>query len=439
VWGITDETHEIVGTSFSFHIKGKGNEDLEPWLRRQLDPEVFFEFDILQHQGKTLVVLTIAAASHQPVRFNGEAYVRSKSYVKNLKGLADHERRLWQAFDRKPFELGIARDRVSADDVRHLLDVDSYFELIQRPFPSSEPELLDALLEEKLIFRAPGSGFRVSNLGAILFARKLDAFPTVARKAPRVIIYAGKDKSTPAREQGGTLGYASGFRGLMSYLTERMPAREVFDEGVRRLIPVLPEKAVRELVANALIHQDFSVRGAGPVIEVYEDRLEVTNPGQPLMDPSRLIDAAPQSRNEALAALMRRMGMCEERGSGWDQIAALVETTDLPAPLVETHDDFMRVILFTHRPFTELTKEERVRAVYFHACLQYVRRYRMTNASLRERFRIPDSRKAVVSRLIKDALDTGVVVAYDPSVGPKAMSYVPFWARPADESSGFAR
>ncbi|WP_065960494.1 ATP-binding protein [Curtobacterium sp. UCD-KPL2560] len=434
VWGVNDVDHRVVGTTFDPAMKGKGNEDLEPWLRRLLDPEVFFEFTELEYETERIVVLTVAAASHQPVRFQGEAYVRSRSYVKHLKSLPDHERRLWAAFDRKPFEYAVARERLSDDEVLRLLDYASYFDLMHAPVPDSSAAVLQALLDEKLVLRAPGSGWRITNLGAVLFASRLDLFPTVARKAPRVIVYEGIDKSTPAREQEGLKGYASGFKGLINFLNERTPARESFEGGVRKVVPVLPDKAVRELVANALIHQDFSVRGTGPVVEVYQDRIEVTNPGRPLMDPSRLIDAAPQSRNEALASLMRRMGMCEERGSGWDQIAALVEETDLPAPLIEVDDGFMRVILFTHRSFAELTKDERVRAVYFHACLQYVRRRRMTNASLRQRFRIPETGKANVSRLIKDAIDTGYIAAFDPSVGAKAMSYVPFWARPADSA-----
>lgn len=435
VWGVADGNHELVGTTFDPSMKGKGNEDLEPWLRRLLDPEVHFEFTELMHRGVRLVVLTVAAASHQPVRFQGEAYVRSGSYVKHLKSLPDHERRLWAVFDKKPFEYAVARERLTDDEVLRLLDYASYFELTGAHVPASRDAVLQALLDEKLILRAPGKGWRITNLGAVLFANRFDVFPTVARKAPRVIAYEGIDKSTPAREQEGMKGYAVGFRGLISFLSERTPARESFQDGVRKLVPVLPEKAVRELVANALIHQDFSVRGTGPVVEIYQDRIEVTNPGRPLMDPSRLIDAAPQSRNEALASLMRRMGMCEERGSGWDQIAALVEETDLPAPLIETDDGFMRVILFTHRSFAELTKDERVRAVYFHACLQYVRRRRMTNASLRERFRIPETGKANVSRLIKDAVESGYIAAFDPSVGAKAMSYVPFWARPATSAA----
>ena len=91
--------------------------------------------------------------------------------------------------------------------------------------------------------------------------------------------------------------------------------------------------AVRELVANALIHQDFSVTGAGPMVEIFDGRIEITNPGEPLVDTRRFLDNPPASRNEALTSLMRRFDICEERGSGIDKVVAEVERHQLPAPL----------------------------------------------------------------------------------------------------------
>ena len=69
---------------------------------------------------------------------------------------------------------------------------------------------------------------------------------------------------------------------------------------------MFPEEAVRELVANAFVHQDFSVRGAGPMVQVFDHRLEATNPGVPLVETVRFIADAPKSRNESLASPMRR-------------------------------------------------------------------------------------------------------------------------------------
>jgi predicted HTH transcriptional regulator len=210
-----------------------------------------------------------------------------------------------------------------------------------------------------------------------------------------------------------------------------LPANEVIEQALRKSVPMFPELAVRELVANALIHQDLFVTGAGPMVEIFEDRIEITNPGEPLVDTERFVDTPPRSRNEALASLMRRVRICEERGSGIDKVLSQVEWFQLPAPLFEKPDGFTRVVLFAHKPLAAMDRAERVRACYLHACLRYVGREYLTNASLRKRFGIDTRNSAIASRIIKEGIEGGVIVADDPGAAPKLMRYLPAWARPS--------
>jgi ATP-dependent DNA helicase RecG len=96
--------------------------------------------------------------------------------------------------------------------------------------------------------------------------------------------------------------------------------------------------------------------------------------------------------------------------------------------LFETTDEHTSAVLFAHREFREMHKEDRVRACYLHACLRYVQRDFMTNTTLRERFGIEDKNSATASRIIKETLDAGLVRAYDESASRKFMRYVPCWA-----------
>ena len=169
------------------------------------------------------------------------------------------------------------------------------------------------------------------------------------RKAVRVIQYHGKDRTETIREQEGGKGYASGFEGLIGYIDGILPTNEVVGKALRKTVPMFPELAIREVVANALIHQDFFVTGAGPMIEIFDDRIEITNPGEPLVDTQRFLDSPPRSRNETLASLMRRVGICEERGSGIDKVVFQVELYQLPAPLFEVPPGSTRVVLFSHK------------------------------------------------------------------------------------------
>ncbi|MBN0308414.1 transcriptional regulator, partial [Pseudomonas aeruginosa] len=102
--------------------------------------------------------------------------------------------------------------------------------------------------------------------------------------------------------------YALGFEGLIDTLKTLLPANEEIGKAFRKEVPMYPELALRELVANAIIHQDFNLSGTGPMIELFERRMEITNPGVPLVDPQRFLDSPPRSRNEALASFMRRIG-----------------------------------------------------------------------------------------------------------------------------------
>lgn len=248
-----------------------------------------------------------------------------------------------------------------------------------------------------------------------------------------MIQYHGAGRTETIREQVIGKGYANGFERLIDYVNGLLPSTEIIGQALRRTVPKFPPLAVRELIANALIHQDFFVTGAGPMVEIFDDRIEITNPGEPLVDTQRFVDTPPKSRNEALASLMRRFRICEERGSGIDKVVTQIERFQLPAPLFEVPEGFTRTVLFAYRPLTEMERSDRVRACYLHACLRYVNRLSMTNASVRERFGIAEQNSAAASRLIREAVTAGVIAPYDPNAAPKLMRYVPSWAAPRRE------
>lgn len=134
-----------------------------------------------------------------------------------------------------------------------------------------------------------------------MFAKRLQDFPALGRKAVRLIHYKGNGKLETLRELTGNKGYALGFEGLIDIPKTLLPANEEIGKAFRQEVPMYPELALRELVANAIIHQDFNLSGTGPMIELFERRMEITNPGVPLVDPQRFLDSPPRSRNEVLA------------------------------------------------------------------------------------------------------------------------------------------
>ena len=168
---------------------------------------------------------------------------------------------------------------------------------------------------------------------------------------------------------------------------------------------------------------------------IFEGRIEITNPGEALVDARRFLDRPPVSRNEALTSLMRRLDICEERGGGIDKVVAELESRQLPAPLFEVMPGATRVVLFGPKPLADMDRSERVRACYLHACLKYVARDSLTNASLRDRFGVRSNNKAMVSRYIREAVDAGMIRPLDEQAPPKMRRYVPFWAASAADGS----
>ena len=427
-WGVDNETHDIIGTTFNPTAAKVGNEELESWLLRLLDPKINFRFHALEINTKAVVLLEIGVAFPHPVRFKNQEFIRVGSYKKKLKNYPEKERALWRVFDQISFERCIAAEHISSENVLKFLDYPAYFDLLELPLPDGRAAILDALSKDDLINACDAGEWNITNLGAILFAKKLDDFSDLRRKAIRVIQYKGRGRVETLREQVGVKGYANGFEGLIQFIMTLVPTNEVFEQALRRTVPMFPLLAVRELVANALIHQDLFASGAGPMVEIFDDRMEITNPGEPLVDTQRFVDSPPKSRNEALASLMRRFRICEERGSGIDKVIDQVEFFQLPAPYFEVPKGYMRVVLFAHKPLSKMDRADRIRACYLHACLKWVMRDYLTNASLRNRFGVEEKNKAAVSRYIREAVEDGVIKLFDESASKKMMKYVPFWA-----------
>lgn len=430
VWGIEDQTHAIVGTTFFPHTAKEGNEPLENWLLRRLSPQVDFQFHEVSVDEHRIVVLEISAASQSPVAFGGVRFIRIGSVKKKLMAHPAKEQALWQSFERRSFEDRISAERISDQEVLLQLDYPSYFKLLSAPLPNGHAAILDALRRDDVIQSCDAGGWNITNLGAMLFASNISDFGSIRRKAMRVIQYSGTGRTDAQGEEVFAQGYASGFQSLIDYIVARIPSNEIIEQSLRRTVPMFPEIAVRELVSNALIHQDLSVSGAGPLLEIFDDRIEITNPGMPLVETDRFIDGPPQSRNEKLAALMRRFGICEERGRGIDTVVEQVEIYQLPAPLFESVGGFTKATLFAHKTLSEMDEAERVRACYMHACLRQVMNQATNNSSIRQRFGISKANSAQASRLLKRALDSGWITLRDPNAGPRQRAYLPFWASP---------
>ena len=112
-----------------------------------------------------------------------------------------------------------------------------------------------------------------------------------------------------------------------------------------------------------------------------------------------------------------------------DKVVESIEAYQLPAYNILVQEKHTKVILYAYLPFAKMEKGDRIRACYQHACLRYVINEKMTNATLRERFKISPNNSSMVSRIIRDTLDEKLIKEDNPdNISRKLIKYIPIWA-----------
>jgi ATP-dependent DNA helicase RecG len=423
VLGVTDKRPRQVVGSQAWSTAEALNK-----IKAHILQKLRFRVDIteLQHpNGRVLVFAVPPRPVGQALEYEGTYLMRVGEELQPM--TPDRLKQIF-AEDQEDWFSQPARLDASPDDVIALLDTQTYFELLKVPYPTTRDAVLERLQSQDLI-KQTTQGWTINNLAAIVLAKKLDAFSlALARKAPRVVIYEGINKLQTRDDKMGNRGYAVSFEKLVSFVHSAAPQNRFIEEAVRQEVKMFPIQALRELIANALVHQDFLATGASVMIEMYSDRVEISNPGLPPIPVDRFIDEY-RSRNEQLADIMRRFGICEEKGSGIDKVVSAAEVYQLPAPDFRVGETRTTTVLFAYQTFDDMSKSDRIRACYQHCCLLYVSNRQMSNQTLRERFHLSESKTATVSLIIGATKEAGLIKTDDSeSTSTRYARYLPFWA-----------
>ncbi len=401
--------------------------------RAALEPALALDHAVEEFNGVRLLLVNVPESAVKPVHLRGksldEAFIRSGGSTRKA---SRQEIGTLMLNSRTPrWEELHASMLLDNAELAASLNAEPIFSMLERPIAASSEEMLAWMAAERFIIRDPAGGGYITNLGAIAAGRKLADFPDLSRKAIRVMVYDGLNKATTKLEREGTKGYAISFQGLLQFVMSLLPQSEIVEQTLRKKRTVYPEIALREIIANALIHQDFSVSGAGPLIEIFDDRIEVSNPGGllPSKQLNRLIGTQPESRNELLARAFRRYKICEERGSGLLKAGLAVELFGLPPIEFVADKNYFKVTLQAPKTFAKMSVRERLEACYQHAVLKHYSGSALTNTTLRERLKMPEKQRSMVSVLIQEAVDKHLIKPADPdNKSKKFAEYVPFWA-----------
>lgn len=385
------------------------------------------EHSVMSFQGHSLLFIFIPEQNEKPVYLRGKdiysAYHRSAGQT--VKMSKNQVKAMIAASQGVTFEKQVALGDLTSDNVLELLNYQSFYKILDKNVPTSTDSIISRLSDFQFCEQENGR-WNITNLGAVLFARDLKMFPEMKGREVIVRKYTGTNNRQQEFEQHGMFGYAVGFEGLVDFIMDNTSTEKINVQ--REAVPTYPRIAIREFVANALVHQDFAITGMPVTIEIFSNRLTITNAGAPLNDIHRLIDLPPQSRNELLAKTMFMLGICERRGSGIDRAVAAVEKMFLPAVKFTKSEQHTRVFLFPQKSIKEMTKQEKIDACYQHACIVYEDGLAVNNQSVRERFLLNKNESSVASRILSDTMEAGFIKLANPeATSKKFITYLPYY------------
>ncbi len=426
VFGVNDDgVPESINKAIADEIVSK----LANIAKNNLEYPINLDHDILDYEGKSLLFVHIPEQVQKPMKIKGrdpyDCYCRSAGTTNKMS--RQHFNTLTARSQGLTFERQNIENIYQIDEVLSLLNYNKFFELLDKRIPLDPIRIIDTLVTYDCCVQHR-HGLQITNLGALLFANDITNFPTLKDRGVIVRKYAGSNNRVQEFEQPARYGYAVGFEGLIAFILKNIPTTEVIDAGARKMVPVYPAVAIRELVATALIHQDFDIHGIQISIEIFSNRICITNPGTPLNSIDRLIDLPARSRNELMAEKMFILKLCERRGSGMDRAVEAIEKNNLPPIKIAKGDAHTSVTLFPPKKFAEMSVEERILACYQHTCLLNEDAVTMTNQSLRARLSINKNNASMVSRVINDTLTKGLIKNANPdNKSTKMKSYIPYY------------
>ena len=424
VFGVDNNTHELTNTQYK--PSRPALDEMKKKIGDQTTNRITFEeiYDF-KSQGKRVVMFQIPAAPQGiPIAYKGHYYGRDGESLVALNLQEIEKIRAQRVVD--CFEKRHAKSGLTGSEVLQYINYRKLYERIDRRIPREESVILDLLREYAFITEVNGK-WAITNMGALLFANRLADFEELRYREIILRRYEGNNNLIMINEKRSEAGYAVEFDDLLDWLENNSSKEKIVSARTREI--TYPRVAMREFLANIMVHQDFSMKGMQLTVEIFANRIVFTNPGSLLNDANRLIDLPPHSRNEDLAQAMLQVDLCERRGSGFDRAVAGIEEMCLPPYKVENGSDFTRVTMFPKKAFKEMTPQEKVQACYQHACLLYENGEELNNQSLRERFDLDKNKSSVASRIIADAITEGLLKPADEENEAKKFStYIPYYA-----------
>ncbi|WP_242826982.1 RNA-binding domain-containing protein [Butyrivibrio sp. MC2013] len=300
IWGVNDDTHEIVGTNFNQYCD-YNKEPYQNYLARNLSPSINFSFEEVEINGKRVVALLIPPATEIPTSFRETRFIRIGSSKNNIKKYPKREIQLFKILD----------GRIETIETIPAKYQDLTFNKLFGYYGSKGIVLKEETFEKNLKLRNKDGEY---NMLAQLLSDN-------SHIPLRVSIFEGKTKSAPlfsVREFGNNCILYS-LDSLLQYgdVLNIIQADETDRVVERKEVPLFDNKAFREAIINAVLH-NYWASGNEPMISVYSDRIEILSRGTlapaQTMEGFYLGESVPV--NEKLSEIFLQLHISEKSGRG---------------------------------------------------------------------------------------------------------------------------
>ncbi len=336
--GVTDRTRDVRGVNNPLDLEERAANLISDSIRPKLLPDL----EVISYRNRQLLAVRVYPSGSRP-HFVKRAGLRSGTFVRV--GSTNRQADAQLIAEMQRFSIGESFDEWPMPEVNSEA-VD--FRVASESF--APVRKLTRRNLESLRLLTPYQGRLVPTVGGILlFGRdRLDHFPDAWIQAGR---FAGKDRATILDHTRLDMHPVQAIEEAVSFVEKHSMRGAAIGRVRRRDRWSLPPEAVREAIVNAVVHADYSQKGAPIRIAIFDDRLEVENPG--LLPFGLTLEELPlgvsKLRNRILGRVFQELGLVEQWGSGVQRMIAACREDGLPAPTWEEIGIRLRVTLRTEQ------------------------------------------------------------------------------------------
>ena len=308
----------------------------------------------------------------------------------------------------------LATTNLTCEEALEKLDCVFYLKRKKLSQVVSAQDIAQLMIEDGILLKQGKGLFAISNLGALTYAKDLNFFSRLWTKALRIVKYQGNSRFQILEDKTFSQGYACHFEESLKLIEDLTLNKSAY-----------PHPLITELLANTLLRQDFSLSGSYPLVEIFDKRIEFTNPYKPFLSYKQFFLNESQSYNEQSVKLFNLILGRNKQDKGWNTILALCEKFKLPFPRINLYESNLKITVFSSLAFKELDQNEQLRACYLHCQQMSLKDERMSYQSLKERFNLPYSQKKNLLKLIAFAEEKGIIKAEDQNLVLQERQYLP--------------